>query len=282
MNTTTAPSSSRFLSPARNQGARRLQFRYALFGVGIAVALFFGMLILFEAGRQLGQIQLERIGEASRAGVGVLDAPIYALLGLLIGFSFSGSANRFNERRQAMVHQVAAIRTAWHRADLLPVISRAAIRADICRYLDALLAAYAQPPLSERESRERAAADMARDGVWADAVAACMDATGEKARMLLLPAVTEMFVAVDRERLMRRVHTPAIVLVMIVVTALASFLFLGYALATGPRSWMHILGAATTISLATYVVVELEFPRAGLVRVDSMDRALVELRSSMT
>jgi len=33
--------------------------------------------------------------------------------------------------------------------------------------------------------------------------------------------------------------------------------------------------------MTTYVIIDLEFPRLGLVRVDSADRLLVELRASM-
>jgi len=40
-------------------------------------------------------------------------------------------------------------------------------------------------------------------------------------------------------------------------------------------------GIAATVSVAAYVVLELEYPRLGQVRVDSMDQALVDLRSTM-
>jgi hypothetical protein len=35
------------------------------------------------------------------------------------------------------------------------------------------------------------------------------------------------------------------------------------------------------MALAVYLILDLEFPRLGLVRIDSFDRALIELRSSM-
>ena len=47
------------------------------------------------------------------------------------------------------------------------------------------------------------------------------------------------------------------------------------------RSWAHMLGFAAIISLAVYVIVDLEFPRLGLIRVDAMDVVLRELRSQM-
>ena len=67
----------------------------------------------------------------------------------------------------------------------------------------------------------------------------------------------------------------------LVGSALAAALFAGYGLSSGAHNWMHILGVAGTVSLATYVIIDLEFPRLGLIRIDSMDRALLELRETM-
>jgi len=35
------------------------------------------------------------------------------------------------------------------------------------------------------------------------------------------------------------------------------------------------------MAVAVYVIIDLEFPRLGLIRVDTFDQALVELRASM-
>jgi len=100
--------------------------------------------------------------------------------------------------------------------------------------------------------------------------------------MLLLPPLTQMFDSVDEERLARRMHPPAIVWIMLTLTALAGALFAGYSLASGEtRNWIYIIGICGTISIATYVIVELEYPRLGIVRVNSFDEALLELRETM-
>ena len=44
---------------------------------------------------------------------------------------------------------------------------------------------------------------------------------------------------------------------------------------------MYVLGMAGAVALAIFVILDLEFPRAGLIRVDVMDQALVELRARM-
>jgi hypothetical protein len=69
---------------------------------------------------------------------------------------------------------------------------------------------------------------------------------------------------------------------MLIALALASALLAGFGMAgSKSRSWLHILGFAGVMAVAVYVIIDLEFPRLGLIRVDTFDQALVELRASM-
>jgi hypothetical protein len=79
-----------------------------------------------------------------------------------------------------------------------------------------------------------------------------------------------------------RMHPPTIIFVMIGVLALMSSLLAGYAMAGGKtRSWIHVIGFALIMATTVYVILDLEFPRLGIIRVDAFDQVLVELRQSM-
>jgi hypothetical protein len=47
------------------------------------------------------------------------------------------------------------------------------------------------------------------------------------------------------------------------------------------RSWLHLLCFAAAMSIGVYVILDLEFPRVGLIRIDAVDHVLHELRASM-
>jgi hypothetical protein len=47
------------------------------------------------------------------------------------------------------------------------------------------------------------------------------------------------------------------------------------------RSWLHILCFAFVIAVAVYVILDIEYPRLGLIRVEAFDQAPVELRETM-
>jgi hypothetical protein len=78
-------------------------------------------------------------------------------------------------------------------------------------------------------------------------------------------------------------HPPTIVFVMLFGVALASALLAGYTMGTSSRhgSRLHMLTFATVTALTVYVILEIEFPRLGLIQVRDFDQALVDVRATM-
>lgn len=260
--------------------AHELKRRFALGAVWIGIGLFVGMLLFLEVGRQVGEHQLALLGTQGRHGIGVVDGVVFSLTALLIGFAFSGATSRFDHRRQLIVNEVHASGIAWERIDTLSAGLQDGVRDSFRRYVDELIEWYAEA--TGDALREPAGVSGAHHDLWARAVEACVTPEGEKARMLLLPSLNEMFGAVEKERLARRLHPPRIIYAMLVISGMASALFAGYALAGGPnRPWLYMMGVATAIAVAMFVILQLEFPRLGLIGVDEMDHALVELRSTL-
>jgi hypothetical protein len=257
------------------------QIEFAVFAVALGLGLFAAMLVCLEVGRRLALHQTEKHGTAARTGVGKADAPVYTILALLIGFTFSGATTRFDYRRELVSREANAISTAWLRIAMLPQASQPAIRDRFRRYVDVRLASYSSALTPAEAVREPPAVARARDTLWMDAVAGCRADRGDRTCLLLLPALNEMFDLADMERLARWIHPPVIIYVMLGIAALASALFAGYALAAAARNPMYMVAIAATVAVALYVIVELEYPRRGLVRVDAMDKVLVELRATL-
>lgn len=258
--------------------------RFSLASLALVACLFLGMLLFLEMGRRIGLRRTAKHGPAARAGVGVVDSAVYAVLALILGFTFAGATTRFDQRRDLIVKQGSAISTAWQRLDALSTEPRAVVRARFKTYVDDLLDSYLRPGDlgSAKEAQQARALAASQKDLWAQAVAACLAPGGEPARMLVLPALNEMFDAVDREYLARKMHPPVVVWIMLGIAALAASLFAGYSMASGPaRNWLFTIGIAATISIVTWVIIDLEYPRLGMVRIDSFDRTLVELRGTL-
>lgn len=91
------------------------------------LGLFFGMLLFLEIGRRIGLHHLAREGGLAR-GVSTAEGAVFALLGLLIAFTFSGAASRFEDRRHLITEEANAIGTAYLRLDLLPAASQSRLQ----------------------------------------------------------------------------------------------------------------------------------------------------------
>lgn len=256
--------------------------QYALLGVLLTAGVFAGMLVFLELGRRIGRWRAARDPQAPRVEVGALDGAVFALLGLLIAFAFSGAASRWDARRQLVVEEANAIGTAYLRLDVLAPDAQPALREKFRQYVDARLAAYRSFPDLSAVKADLARAGKLQGDIWAQAVAACRSEGSQPARMLVLPALNAMIDITTTRTVAAQTHPPSVVYAMLVVLMFASSLLAGHRMAEGGRrSWVHMVGFALTMALALYVIVDLEFPRLGFIRLDAYDQLLVDVRESM-
>lgn len=254
---------------------------FPLLAVLFAVGLFTGMILLLELGRRLGRARLEKAEEGDRAGLGAVEGAVFALLGLLIAFTFSGAAMRFDGRRELIVQESNAIGTAWLRLDLLPVPAQGDLKALFRRYLDSRLAVYRKIPDMEAVREELARGNALQSEIWTRAVTACRESP-DPVTALVPPALNEMFDIASTRTMAAQMHPPGVIFAMLGLLALMSSLLAGYAMAGGTgRNWIHILGFALTMATTVYLILDLEYPRMGLIRVDAADEVLIQLRESM-
>jgi len=252
-----------------------------LISIVIAAGLFVGMVLLLELGRTLGRRRQGKDEVGARAGLGAVEGAVFALMGLMIAFTFSGAATRFDARRQLIVEEANAIGTAWLRLDLLPPPTQPELRNSFRRYLDTRLAIYQKLPDIQAALAELAKANALQGEIWSRAVAACQQSSTPLVAQLI-PALNQMFDIATTRTMAAQVHPPAVVFLMLGVLALICALLAGYAMAGGKsRSGIHVLGFALIMATTVYVILDLEFPRFGLIRVDATDRVLLDLRASM-
>jgi hypothetical protein len=69
---------------------------------------------------------------------------------------------------------------------------------------------------------------------------------------------------------------------MLIGLALISALLAGYqSAAESVHDWMHWFGFAIIIAFTVYVILDIEYPRLGWVRLDALDQILVNVRAGM-
>lgn len=254
-----------------------LSFAMALLG------LLAGMLALLEAGYRAGRRRLEREGEKGATGLGVVEGAVFALFGLLLAFTFSAGFSRFEMRRLLAVDEANAIGTAYLRLDLLPEGAQAELRPLFRQYVDKRLEFY-------RKLADPSAADAAlgegvalQNRIWTRAVAACAAEPREPSKpILVLDALNRMIDITTTRLYAARTHTPRLVFVLLFGLGLGCSVLAGYTMAAaGQRSVVHFAGFALIATLTVYVILDLEYPRLGFIRLDMYDQGLVDLRETM-
>lgn len=244
--------------------------------------LFLGMLVMLEVGRRIRSRQRAQHVEDAGPGLGAVEGAIFALMGLLVAFTFSGAAARFDVRRQLIVEEANDIGTAYLRLDLLPPAARAPLQEKLRQYTDARLATYRAIRDLDAARLEHDQAMKLQAEIWRDAIAASQESPSSMAGMLLLPALNGMFDITTTRTAALRTHPPFIIFGLLGTLALASALLAGYGMAgSAARSWLHIVGFAAVLGGTVYVILDLELPRVGIIRVDDFDLVLKEVRDSM-
>ena len=166
----------------------------ATMGAGLALVMFLGILLCIEIGRWIGRRALAGHAAMPQTNVSSLETAVFALMGLLIAFTFSGALTRFDTRRAQVVDEANAIGTAWLRIDLLPAAAQPKLRNAFRSYVDARIATYKKLPDMSAAKEELARSQQLQAEIWTQAAAAVrLPETRPSAELLVMSALNSMF-----------------------------------------------------------------------------------------
>ena len=243
---------------------------------------FFLSIVLFiEIGRRLGARYVAEESERARTVLGTVETAIYALLGLMVAFTFSGAASRFDTRRTLTVDEANAIGTAYLRLDLLPSAAQPPLRDKFRRYTEARIAVYRALPDVKASNAQAARAIALQTEIWADAIAGLKESPD--AAILVVPALNAMIDITTTRAIILKTHIPSTVLATLIVLMLVCSMLVGNGLRR-ERTFstaLHTLGFALVVTVTMYVILDLDHPRVGLIQLDYVDQALTDVLAGM-
>lgn len=245
------------------------------------VSLFVGMSLFNIVCYRFGRRRLTK-GDTKPEVPGAIIGAVFALLGLLIAFTFSGAYSRFDARRQLIVHEANAIGTAYLRLDLLPAAAQPSLRNKFREYAASRAALFEELADVQSAKSELARTDALEHEIWNQAVSASASSEYQSARLLLMPAINEMIDLVTTRTVAIHTHPPLPIFAMLFALALACAGLTGYRAGTAehPAHFYNIILAAVT-ACVLYLILDIEYPRYGLVRLDDVNNVLVELVKTM-
>ena len=238
-----------------------------------------GVLACLELGYRIGGRDIQRGGSLNPRGASAIEGAVFALLGLLLAFSFSGAAARFEARRHLIANEVNAISTAWLRLDLLPVDAQRQLRSLFRDYTE-LRAAFFSGPLNEGTVaiRQQRMTEFQYE-IWRGVMDAVRASNASSpAPILLVPALNSMFDIATTRWLATANHPPPIISTLLIGMTFLSAILAGYGMASNPsRNRFHRVIFGVVMTLTIVVIADLEYPRRGFIRIDAADTALQDL-----
>jgi hypothetical protein len=249
---------------------------------GVLALLFLGMVAMQIAGHHYGLRRADGDSGGSSEGTAAVEATLFALLGLLVAFTFSGADTRLDARRKLIIQEANAIGTAYLRLDLLRAEDEPVLQDEMRRYVDARLAYYDQLFDFRAAKAERARSEQLQQVLWTHAVAASARAGDSRAALLVLQSLNALFDVATERYAALRTHVPVAIFVLLVVMALACAFFAGIGMSKRRHpSYLHMVIFAGVIAVTAYVILNLEFPRVGFGRLHALDAFLREQRAAM-
>jgi hypothetical protein len=253
-----------------------------LAGTIFGVVQIVGILVTLEIGRRIGARHIAKEGETASKGLGAIGGAMFGLLGLILAFLFSGALTRFDTRRNLVIEEANAIGTAWLRIALLPPDAQPQMRDLFRRYLDSRLEAYRRFSDVAAVNAEQAKSANLQSQIWTLAVSSSQETGTLQAPLLLLPALNAMFDVWTTRTQVIRFHPPRTVYAMLAAMAFACSFLAGYDMAVHRRlNLFHSIAFAVVLSVTAYVIIDLEYPRTGLILLTDSDQVLVDLRRSI-
>jgi len=251
---------------------------YMLFPLG----LFLGMLLSLLIGQYLGRRDGLKVTDEVHARLTTVEAAIFGLMGLMIAFTFSGAAERYELRRQLVVDEANAIGTSYLRLDLLPTSRQAALREAYRRYLEARIARTRVLPDVNASEQQMAIATKLQQEIWEKTIAALAEAP-PYATIVVLPALNQMIDVTTSRAIAALTHTPTLIMVLLTILGLVCSLLAGYDSPVRGTNLigLHQIAFAVMMTATIYMVFDLDYPRFGVMRIDFADQALIDVLAGM-
>lgn len=211
-------------------------------------------------------------------GLNVIQVATLALFVLIVGFSLSMAANRYDLIKSCEQAEATAIGTEYARADLLAGADTAEVRALLKRYLNLRISYY---EVGDEQQALRIVADTAelQSQLWSAARISIKDHQESNAFALVISGAIEVLSSEQRARAARLNRIPFAAWGLMATIAICGGLLVGYCWRS-PTS-QAILGIFLPVVVASSLMVsaDIDSPRGGLIRVNPQN--LVSLAAAL-
>jgi len=246
-----------------------ISFLYSL-PIWIGALLFFIVLLLaLELGFRVGLARRDTWKDADSGGGAIVQTSMFALLGLILAFTYAASVSRLDARKQAVLLESNALGTAFHRADLVAEPGRTELKRTLLDY--ARTRVFAPGALKRSEERWAAVNRTIKQQkrLWPAAKQVVKQDNPDPMEAALVAAINAVYDA-HSVRFAAIIDTlPRIVMWMLLFVAAASLSVAGFnAGIQGRMSRWRVTALTLVLTGLMTVIIDFDRPLDGMVIVD--------------
>jgi hypothetical protein len=198
-----------------------------------------------------------------------LQVAILGLLAILLGFTFALAAFRYEIRKDLIVEESNAIYTAYLRTKLLPD----PIQKDVLGLLQRYLRLRSEDLSTEYDAKKLQRFEQETEKIqllmWDKVAGVAKNNSQANTITLFLESLNRMIDLYTNREMAMANHIPETILLLLFLTSSLALLLTGYSLGLEKsRDFMPTLVLAFLILVVTIVIIDLDRPRSGLIRVN--------------
>ena len=213
-------------------------------------------------------------------GIGTVEGALFALLGLILAFTFGMAGSRYDTKRLVITEEANAISTAFLRVDLYPNDSvKMVFQNHFKEYINARIANYEAGPNLADYFLTKQRCDSISSLIWNEAINLSKKQENYIATMQIIPALNAMIdVVTTRESALKaRVPDPIVWLLFFMIIE-CSF-FIGYSIPiTKKVNLLSIAGFVVLTLMVVYIILDLDRPSRGFINLNEQVQVIKDLQ----
>jgi hypothetical protein len=230
-----------------------------------------------EIGYRMGRWRHVQRPDEKEQPVGAMVASILGLLALVLAFTFSLAASRFDARRQTVLAEANAIGTTYLRSRLLPEPQRSEIARLLREYVDVRIRAIEDGNLQEALTRS----EQVHELLWMQTSGVAEKDSASIVTGVFIQSLNELIdLHAERMQVGMRSRIPPVIWAGLFGLAMLSMAAVGYQAGICATSRSPAMpGLVLSFAIVLAIIADLDRPREGFLQVSQ--QAMVDLQKSM-
>jgi len=200
---------------------------------------------------------------------GLGQTAIFGLIVLILAFSFSFAAERFEARRALVVQEAEAVGSAYAHMDFLPEGKRETEQALVRKYVAARIRALGETGYAWNDGPSTHEARTLYGRIWHDTAAEVRSDTHDVAYLALAQEVDRMGDVTEFQTAAVNNHVPLPILGIVILCTFvgAGLLGLTFGRVGSPNRALSLV-FCVIFAATVFTIVDLDHPRGGLLKID--------------